>query len=367
MALGIPHALLGDQVRHARNTAAMLDGELLDVARSETGRVDLVYAEPPVRLSGGFFTENHAFRLAGAPEPWDGPLVVRRFPKEAPADLPRREAVVQRVLAAQGYPAPAVVWFDEAAHLCERHAFVMRRLPGRAMVGGIRLRELMTSAPTLLRRLVDTTAFAQAWLHCLDAAPLVDGLAGTPTGVERWYERLEAFDDLAPAHAWLVAHRPRETSHPVVCHGDLWAANILTEGDRLTGVLDYTVATVAEPALDVGFTAMSFALAPVDAPAAIQRVVAHVAGRVGRRYVAAYVRETGADLRNQPYYEALRCASELTNVVSFRRARAAGEPHDAPRPTWDAVSDRMVEYFRERTGVTLRLPPPVGRDCARGR
>ena len=72
-------------------------------------------------------------------------------------------------------------------------------------------------------------------------------------------------------------------------------------------------------------------------------------------------------LFRSPYYEALRCASELTNVVSYRLARARGEQHDAPRPTWDSIADRMVDYFRDRTGVTLRLPPPVGRDRARGR
>jgi aminoglycoside phosphotransferase (APT) family kinase protein len=153
----------------------------------------------------------------------------------------------------------------------------------------------------------------------------------------------------------------------VICHGDLHAGNILTDGDRLTGVLDYTVATVAEPALDVGYTTMSFDLVPIDAPAAIQRVVARFGRGIGRRYVAAYLAQTGADLANQRYYEALRCASELTNVVAFRWAHAAGEHRDAPRPTWDTVSDRMVDYFRERTGVTLRLPPPVGRDRARGR
>jgi hypothetical protein len=34
---------------------------------------------------------------------------------------------------------------------------------------------------------------------------------------------------------------------------------------------------------------------------------------------------------------------------------------------WDFIGDRMVEYFRARTGMTLRLPPPVGRAAARGR
>jgi aminoglycoside phosphotransferase (APT) family kinase protein len=295
----------------------MLAEDLLDAVRREVGRRDIDYVEEPVRFTGGFFTENHGFRLAGAPPPWDGPLVVRLFPSEAPSDLARREVVVQRVLVDQGYPAPGVVLFDDAARLMGRHFFVMERLPGRPMLGGIRVREVIGSGWGVFRRLVEMTASAQAWLHRLDAAPLVKQLGDTPAGIERWFERLEAqvhaeFHGLAAGLEWLVEHQPPRVSKPVICHGDLWAGNILVEGNRLTGVLDYTVATVAEPALEVGFTAMSLHLAPIDAPAPIQRIAARVARSMSDRYVASYLRGTGADLSNQPYYEALRCASELT-------------------------------------------------------
>src|SRR6202035_5780205 len=69
----------------AGDTARVLDGELLDVVRRAVGRDDVTYAEPPVRFSGGFFTENHAFRLADVPPPWNAELVVRLFPSESPA------------------------------------------------------------------------------------------------------------------------------------------------------------------------------------------------------------------------------------------------------------------------------------------
>jgi len=350
-----------------RHTAAVLADELLAVARADTGRDDLAYVEPPVRLSGGFFTANHAFRLDGAPPPWDGPLVVRLFPNDAPADLARREAVVQRVLAAQGYPAPDIVWWDDSMRLLERHCFVMRRLPGRPVLGGIKPLEILPAARKLLTSLVETTASAQASLHRLDAAPIVAALEGLPLGVERWLDRLADFDGHARGLEWLRAHRPADPERVVLCHGDLHPGNILADGGHMTGVLDYTVATVAEPALDVGFTTMSFDLTPIDAPAPIRRLAARFGQSIARRYVRAYAAATGADLTNQRYYEALRCASELTNVVSYRLARANGEEYDAPRPTWDAIVPEMVEYFRARTGVSLQIPPVVERDRARGR
>jgi aminoglycoside phosphotransferase (APT) family kinase protein len=255
------------------------------------------------------------------------------------------------------------VFFDDGARLGGRLFFVMECMPGRTLIGGIRVREVIGSGWGLMRRLAEITAFAQVWLHRLDAEPLVRELGNSPAGIERWFERLESqarseFDGLAAGLEWLIEHRPTDVSKPVICHGDLWAGNILVEGRRLSGVLDYTVATVAEPALDVGFTTMSLHLAPIDAPAPIQRIAARFARSICDRYLDCYSRDAGADLTNQPYYEALRCASELTNVVSYRIATAKGEVYSAPRPTWDSVADRMIEYFRDRTGVTLALPAP---------
>src|SRR6266511_5459812 len=81
------------------------------------GRADVTYAEPPVRLGGGFSAENYAFHLARASPPRDGPLVVRLFPSSAPPDLAHREAAAQTVLADQGYPTVRAVLFDEEARV----------------------------------------------------------------------------------------------------------------------------------------------------------------------------------------------------------------------------------------------------------
>jgi aminoglycoside phosphotransferase (APT) family kinase protein len=337
----------------------VLADELLAFARAATGSPELTYAEPPVRLGGGFFTDNHAFRLAGARPPWDGAMVVRLFPAFSPPELALREATVQTWLAEQGYPAPRVVCFDADARVGGRRFFVMERLPGRALLGDIRPADLVRSLPQV-RRLPVETASLQARLHALDPTELVARLGGMPAGIERWFAALgdpsrPELGCLRPALDWLVAHRPRTAAPAALCHGDLWPGNILAAGGDVTGVVDWSVATVSEPSLDIGFTAMSFVLAPVDAPPSLQRVAAALGRAVARRYVRAYGDATGIDLSNQPYYEALRCAVELGGVVRYRVA-AAGD--GVARPTWDSVVDRMVDYFRARTGVTLRLPPP---------
>ena len=70
----------------------------------------------------------------------------------------------------------------------------------------------------------------------------------------------------------------------MLCHGDSWGGNLLVDDGEVTGLIDWTVATVAEPALDIAFSTTALSLAPVPMPRSIQRV----AQRVGRRLAVAY-------------------------------------------------------------------------------
>jgi aminoglycoside phosphotransferase (APT) family kinase protein len=64
-------------------------------------------------------------------------------------------------------------------------------------------------------------------------------------------------DEFALAEAWwerYVSDPQMMTYEPVVTHGDLWWANFLVDesGSRLTGVLDWELASIADPARDFG-------------------------------------------------------------------------------------------------------------------
>jgi aminoglycoside phosphotransferase (APT) family kinase protein len=193
---------------------------------------------------------------------------------------------------------------------------------------------------------------------------VVEALGEASAGLDRWFEYLgDLVDQRAPELGdglrWLVDHRPTPSEKPVICHGDLWPGNLLVDDGKVVGVLDWTLATVAEPALDVGFTAMAVTIAPLELPQFAVPTVLRISARITRRFVSRYHDLTGADLSNQPWYEALRCLLELTDVVDYRNAMLADRPRQTPRPTWDVCTDRMVDYFRARTGVTLPMPPAV--------
>jgi aminoglycoside phosphotransferase (APT) family kinase protein len=342
--------------------ADTLARELLAALQTRLGSNAVAYAEEPERLRGGFFTENQAFRLTGIPAEWDGPLVVRLFPGRAEPDLASREAAVQTALADQDFPAAPVLWFDDAARLDGRRFFVMRRLPGRAAIGGLGPRELARAARTA-RRLPEITASIQARLHAQDPGALMDRLdARGQGGVHRGIARIESIVDRGAtgffdAMRWLLEHGPTRPDPPVICHGDLWGGNILVD-DRgeVTGVLDWSTSTIAEPALDVGATALAFCLVPLPALGPLRSLVERRGRGLYERYLHAYAKQTDADLRARPYYEALRAALELSFVAEWRLAEAEGA-HDLPRPSWDTIPDSLVEFFRVRTGVTIGVPP----------
>ena len=339
----------------------MLADALLEVIRPVIGVDGLSYAEAPFKFPGGFFTQNHGFRLANTSSPWDRPLVLRLFPSVMTPEAVRCEVEAQRAVSSQHYPTPEVLLFDEHARLVERQFMVMERLTGRPLMGDIGLGALIRRGPRLLSALARTTAEVQTALHALDPEPLLATLGTAAITDERWFDFVGRQIDIGAAGLtdglqWVLDNRPAGDGRRVICHGDLHAGNILVVGRQVTGVLDWTVATVAEAALDVGFTTMSLDLAPIDAPPAIQRVVARFAQSIARQYVRHYQRIAPVNLGSQAYFEALRCLVELSNVAAYRLSESSASSPDRPQPTWDRIADSMVQYFERRTGVRLRLP-----------
>jgi aminoglycoside phosphotransferase (APT) family kinase protein len=344
-------------------TAKVVADELLAHLRAAIGN-EVEYAESPIKLDGGFYTANYRFSLKGGPAGWSRPMVLRLFPNHAPDQLEAWEAAVQTFVHDRGVPAPAVALRESGSTIEGRRWFVMELLSGSPAMEGINARQLVGGLRRMVRDMPRQTADVHLALHRLDPTPLVESFGKLAT-VDRWWAQIAppTGDDrphpLSPGVEWLERNVPEPRSPLVLCHGDSWGGNLLVDDGDVTGLIDWSVATVAEPALEVAFLTMALSLAPVPMPRPIQRV----AQRVGRRLAAAYrsVYESGsdADLGSVPYYEALRCLLELNGVVRYRETAARGLTYDSPRPTWDAIADEMVTYFEQRTGVRLVLPLPV--------
>lgn len=201
--------------------------------------------------------------------------VVLRLPTPASgaAAILTQRAALQAV-AGSGVPAPAPIWFDDGEeNPFGRPFIVMERLPGVVPVGWHAVAD-----PARRRRLAEQAIDALVALHAIDLArtPLAGGMP-SPTvaldGLTRLLHRLEPIPlVLEAALAWLQAGPAPQSGPPVIVHGDYRMGNLLIDGDRLTGVLDWEMAAPGDRLADLTWCCLPvFELPGVDEPALVAR------------------------------------------------------------------------------------------------
>jgi aminoglycoside phosphotransferase (APT) family kinase protein len=348
----------------------IVDGpaRLLAFLREHLGDRRVEFGQAPRQLRGGAFTEVLWFTLTGAPDPWMSPLVLRLYPETDDRDQPRLELAIQNGLAEAGFPAPRVL----LAH-CEPdvlgHMFVvMERLPGRAYLRGVRWDKFARDFPRVVVAWPSVLARLQDRLHGLEPSSVLKATSAqslTPSGVStrRHLEFVEGQlgefggDGARSALKWILANEPAQPASPSVVHGDLWPANVLMQRGKLTGVVDWNVASVGDPALDVGFAKAGLALipAPFPPPPPLRQGLTSAGGSVARRFYDAYNDLRPVAAERVQYYEALRCLLELATVARYRVKVERGESPVHPRPPWDNGVRALTKHFTAVSGVPFRL------------
>ncbi|GAA4263078.1 phosphotransferase [Dactylosporangium darangshiense] len=145
--------------------------------------------------------------------------------------VPREAALLAMVAPRVSLPVPAVRFADADAGVL---AYPL--LPGRPMLGRPVPAGLARPLGRFLRE-----------LHAIDLAA-VEGLA--PVEDAHPAEWLEDLDGPAELLRVLRESVPEPGSRRVLAHADLGAEHILEDGGAVTGVIDWTDAAVADPALD---------------------------------------------------------------------------------------------------------------------
>ena len=339
-------------------------GDLLRHLHAEPGLERAAFDGPPVRLMGGFETLIYAFRLTRAPSALSGPLVVRVFAEAGGVGQARKEAVFQNAVAGTGYPAPRVV-FPGGERLIGGRAFnVMERVSGHSLMEDL-LADL-AAAP----RVADQLAQTLADLHAVPSGRVADSLrdAGIPAHEAAMAGRLRylqsyvadsALAHLEPGVEWLLENQPSERDVLSVCHGDFHPGNVIVDGGRVTGVLDWPGAQLADPEYDV---AVSLVLMAVAAPELVSDVPPEAFEAFALAYLESYSRRRTVDPERVRYYRAYRA------MRAFLRGTGALTPGVNPgllprdQYPWAAEGalQRLAGVIRETTGIALPLPPGVG-------
>ncbi|MBS0527384.1 MAG: phosphotransferase [Proteobacteria bacterium] len=312
------------------------------------------YAEAPAPLSGGFDTTILAFRLSGAAAEWGRPLILRVMTRSDAGPRVLREVAVHEALVQAGFPAPRVLLYDTELAPLGLPFLVMERLPGETMWSDV-ARGKLRAILALPRRLAEL----QARLHRLGGEVLAERARvfgvdpetmSVKADVQRLHQRIarEGLKGLLPGAGWLVGNLPAPAQGEVICHGDFHPLNIMMDGGRVAGVIDWANAVIAEPAYDIaGLRTIALHVDP-GMPVAARGAATVVRRLMVRRYTSVYRAAAPLETRNLAYYEAIRILSALT--FAGERRPQAGNPWNAPHTVM-----RLVHAFERISGIRVSV------------
>lgn len=215
------------------------------------------------RLSGGAIQENHALdtEIEGGALAGTHQWVLRT---DAPSGVQvshsrEQEFHLLRAAFAAGVTVPQPMWLCTDESVIGRPFYIMARVAGTA--DGRRLVRSDWTADQR-RDLVALLGGELARLHAVDPdRPELSfigraDLAPAPRRVAQYRAYLDALPEPQPVLEWglrwLELNAPNRPE-TVLCHCDFRTGNIMIDGDRVTGILDWEFADLSAPVEDLGW------------------------------------------------------------------------------------------------------------------
>jgi aminoglycoside phosphotransferase (APT) family kinase protein len=264
-------------------------------------------------------------------------------------DMGREYRILSRLCKVYG-PAPTPVLYCEDDRILGAPFYLMERRSGVVLRGNPPPDRPMPAK--LVRQLCETLVDNIALLHALDySAAGLDDL-GKPQGyVERqftgWTKRYQDarthdVPDLERTMTWLAANRPAELTGATLIHNDFKFDNVVLDpGDltRIVAVLDWEMATLGDPLMDLGTTLAYWTEA--NDPAPLHQFIVGPTTQPGsmsrRELVERYSEATGRDVTNMLfcYVCGLFKVAVIAQQIYARYAR--GLTHDPRFATFNKV------------------------------
>ena len=243
----------------------------------------------------------------------DRDLVLRRPPvgtKAASAHDMKREFLIQSRLKPVYPLVPNVIALCDDPNVIGSDFYVMDRVPGDIFRRDVP--ETLSASDISL--MANSLVAGLAQLHSVDATVLSElnkGSGYVQRQVEGWSKRYRnALTDDVPngedVMSWLAANQPKDVDSCVI-HGDWRIDNMVfdLEAKKLAGVLDWELATVGDPLMDLG-SALAYWVDRDDEPmfASLRRQPSHLPGMPTRKeFIAKYLELSGRRCDDFTFYE----------------------------------------------------------------
>ena len=240
-------------------------------------------------------------------------LVLRKPPvgtKAASAHDMKREYLIQSRLQSVYPLVPKMIALCDDQSIMGSDFYVMERVEGeifrRDIPAGITATDISVMADSLINGLVQ--------LHAVDSSILKElnkGAGYVQRQVEGWSKRYRnALTDDVPAAeklmGWLAANQPDDVDSCII-HGDWRIDNVVfgLANARIAGVLDWELATVGDPLMDLG-SALAYWVDRDDesAFASLRRQPSHLPGMPTREeFLQRYLQLSGRKCADFTFYE----------------------------------------------------------------
>ena len=240
-----------------------------------------------------------------------------------PADIPR-QARIMAALSAQGLPVPAIVATSQDSVVDGRPFVLMEAIKAdrveQAIDAGSNPLQLASSAVDVLRRF-QAVPCENTGIGNEEPMPLEGEVSRWTWLMDRAPSELTGH---APRLAKLLLERQPRPRPPVLVHGDYHFGNMLFDSGRVAAVVDWEIAQLGQPLLDL--CCISLSHVPADA--------------VGEMY--------GADPDDYRWYRPLTYYKYAAifgyNLMLHRRGKR-------PDPSYEQRTDTILGFIDQGVGV----------------
>jgi aminoglycoside phosphotransferase (APT) family kinase protein len=326
-------------------------------------------------LASGWETTLYEFALRSRSEMMPAvaagaPLVLRFYPSAKAAAKGAREFAILNYLAEAGFPAPRACLFEPDPTPIGAPFLVMERVRGGPLFA-------VRSFPQAFRTFsMGFLGFvrAQVRLHRMTPPPDLNQLPAPSTSdcaaahlldhtLATIAQRIEEgpLPGLAEALGRLRARAGEFRAAPAsFLHLDYHPQNVLVEGLRVTGVIDWANAAAGDRHFDAATTAVILSTSAMEHPRWMRQ---NIVGNTLRRnfyllYVALYHTLAPLDLRRLRYYQGLAATLRLSmlGMMRTRTPESVGFRADAISEVTPSVLGLLSRYTARKTGARVTVP-----------